>query len=290
MYYFLHIPKTAGTSFTNFLDSYFPPERIYGPKLWCQLLEDPRHIDWSKYDLIRGHFGYGMHRYLPKDTSIVTLLRNPVERTISLHHHVMSDTNVVHVLGDRIIKEIGGGDLGKMLQDTEFKEYISNVQTKHLGFDIDLAKDLSLLNREKLAAFAFNRVFNDYIPHVNTEELLSDAIDHTMSFSFFGIQEFYVQSILLFCYTFKKKPYLQKDRYMVFPNRPPKEIIPHEVIQEIEEINRLDTRLYETMREEFVKRYTNAVLALSNEFSITPPPFEDTRSIVNLLALKQSKD
>jgi len=55
--YFLHIPKTAGTSFIATLESYFDLDSIYPEKVWQKLLKKiPR--DFSNYRLLRGHFGY----------------------------------------------------------------------------------------------------------------------------------------------------------------------------------------------------------------------------------------
>ncbi len=63
--YFLHIPKTAGTSLIAILESYFDLDSIYPEKLWQKLLKKiPR--DFTKYKLVRGHFAHNIHQILHK--------------------------------------------------------------------------------------------------------------------------------------------------------------------------------------------------------------------------------
>jgi hypothetical protein len=38
--------------------------------------------------LVFGHFLYGIHRYIPGPSSYVTVLRDPLDRIVSLYHHV----------------------------------------------------------------------------------------------------------------------------------------------------------------------------------------------------------
>ncbi len=84
--YFLHIPKTAGTSFISILDSHYDNNyhKIYVPYDWKQLSQNIP-ADFSSYNLLRGHFGYGIHRLLSKKPIYLTMLRDPFETVISLY-------------------------------------------------------------------------------------------------------------------------------------------------------------------------------------------------------------
>lgn len=88
--YYLHIPKTAGTSFIATLDSLFDYNSIYPEKVWHELLKKPPN-DLGKYKLIRGHFGYNVLPLLHKKPIYLTMLRDPIERTISQYEHIRRD-------------------------------------------------------------------------------------------------------------------------------------------------------------------------------------------------------
>lgn len=76
---FLHIPRTAGTTFISIVDSFFDNNSIYPKQLWHELLARGE-TDFSKFRLFRGHFGYGIHHLLEKKPVYLTILRNPLER------------------------------------------------------------------------------------------------------------------------------------------------------------------------------------------------------------------
>src|SRR5260370_13102886 len=80
--YFLHIPKTAGTSFTGLLQSNFEPDRVF-PYHLVHFLIDASPERLATYQLFTGHFFYSLHLLLPRMPIYLTFLRDPVERTIS---------------------------------------------------------------------------------------------------------------------------------------------------------------------------------------------------------------
>ena len=93
--YFLHIPKTAGTSFTNYLDRQFPSESIFAYQLWSDYLEGPYferdEASQDYYRLYRGHFGLGFGADTGKSPTVVTFLRDPTHQLRSLFNHMMID-------------------------------------------------------------------------------------------------------------------------------------------------------------------------------------------------------
>ena len=88
--YFLHIPKTSGTSLhQSFL-------RVYGPEaaspnlLWDDLVNGTYQLS-ERPRIITGHFGGFLPLWLKRWPRIVTMLRDPLARALSHINHVQRD-------------------------------------------------------------------------------------------------------------------------------------------------------------------------------------------------------
>ncbi|MDF3352138.1 sulfotransferase family 2 domain-containing protein [Sulfitobacter sp. KE34] len=82
---FLHIPKTAGTSLVQALSKNFAEDRVMPGGLVYELdHHDPAYLR-QQYDLLYGHVG--MDALAPVATQIITLVREPTERIISLYNY-----------------------------------------------------------------------------------------------------------------------------------------------------------------------------------------------------------
>ncbi|MBD8873274.1 sulfotransferase family 2 domain-containing protein [Rhodanobacter sp. DHB23] len=90
MKYFIHIPKSAGTSLRAAMVASGAGnvrlKPIYDRADHEQLLQRPPRLPCDA--LLFGHFSFGLHRVIADDSpEYTTVLRNPVERVISLYHH-----------------------------------------------------------------------------------------------------------------------------------------------------------------------------------------------------------
>ena len=131
--YFLHIPKTAGTTLQFLLDGYFDLASIYQGRIWKNLARKMPE-DFSKRKFFRGHFGYSLHRILAKKPVILTVLRDPIERTISDYDHRVRDPDA-----DPAYREIyrNAPPLEEFFQDYEKRKSLENVQTMNIAIDFD---------------------------------------------------------------------------------------------------------------------------------------------------------
>jgi len=99
-YIFLHIGKTAGTSFRTFLQSNVPKAYFGYGKLW--FLTDVRDTNkflesepngmsvLDHFDLFSEHFSHGLHPYLKtKEYQYIAMLREPISRTLSAYRYAI---------------------------------------------------------------------------------------------------------------------------------------------------------------------------------------------------------
>jgi len=152
--YYMHIPKTAGTSLIAILESNFDLDAIYPEKLWHKLLKKiPR--DFTKYKLVRGHFGYNVNQVLHKKPVYMTMLRDPVERTISQYEQIRHDPTGNNWVSKNFLshKEM----LDDLIKSPEKKNIFTNTQTRYIGLDCDVKKFTKDMNPKALDNFRFDQ-------------------------------------------------------------------------------------------------------------------------------------
>lgn len=114
-YIFMHIGKTAGTSFRYFLQKNITG-CYYGYDVLPELPLEPGAITealiakaaplFAHYTCFCAHMAYGLHQYMHRDSPYryLTLLREPVARTLSTYRYGIQrgwtspDTDIVHWL------------------------------------------------------------------------------------------------------------------------------------------------------------------------------------------------
>jgi hypothetical protein len=144
--YFLHIPKTAGTSISEALFQIAKEKelKMIGPILLDHLVDRP---NWEESDILTGHLGL-----LPLGFKFdyFTVLREPLERLYSDYSHVKRDS--YHYFHRTIVEE--NLDFLGYLQDRRFYSHNFNMQTRYLSTTPRLGdSDISDVHNPKAYAF-----------------------------------------------------------------------------------------------------------------------------------------
>ena len=179
MIYYIHIPKTAGTSVIRIFENQIyrsrfkriNPTRDIHPKKF--LKDAPNYVksilpkELSRIDLIAGHLSHGVHMDVSETFSYLTILRNPVERVISeyyymkqmgfFHQSVIMDENLsledylyhkdTYYLNNLQTRMISGTsyDMGDELDESNYNTALYNLQNLHaLGLAERLPETLAL--------------------------------------------------------------------------------------------------------------------------------------------------
>jgi hypothetical protein len=257
-FYYLHIPKTAGTTFTAYLDKHFADNEIFPYKVWDEVLEDIHsRPDLSNYKLVRGHFGYGMYRYYDTPPLTITILRDPVERVISLFHHIKLESEnyrnmekhgsrkYSHFVDDSHLEFINKETtFEEALEHPELRDLFSNGQTKHIGKDLDIYHRAQIGNIVP-SEFSLS-IDSEFRKLEDQEQLYRDALENLYTLSFVGVQEDMEKNLkrMRKKWKFFTKP-TKIDRLMTFPNRPKREDFSESVIKKLEKLHELDFAIYE---------------------------------------------
>lgn len=131
-FFFVHLMKTAGTTFALHLRAQFPADRIYPVEGldWQDPADLERYTDASRalalsaerraqIDVYTGHFPYMVSQLIDPTLVVLTLLREPVARTISVLQHFQR-------LDDRY-RDL---DLAAIYDDDHvFRSFVFNHQT-----------------------------------------------------------------------------------------------------------------------------------------------------------------
>jgi hypothetical protein len=146
--FFMHIPKTAGTSMRLFLEAQYTDHDICLDEGWYTV----RSLDQLAGKLlIRGHFQYNLRQSLPPETRLLTVLRDPVARTLSSLKHLQRDSTFAPEHSLTI-----GRTLGQIIRLPEIMIPQRNIHAAYLCASTPPSKVLELLRERPQAAATAN--------------------------------------------------------------------------------------------------------------------------------------
>lgn len=249
---FLHIPKCAGNSLIDLLQSHIPRQRILKGHL---LHADAPGIGtpFDHYQLIVGHNTYYDMSRLPVRPVYITMLRKPVDRIVSLYYFWRSHRDDYieqhNLIGPRLAKQLPLEDF------------------------IECDAPEAALNLRNAQAGQFHNGLRGS-PGLSDEDLFETARQRLDECAFVGISEEFDPSIDLLCHLFNwQRPASlrcvndshvneQEDPRYEPTERPP---LANGVRERLIELNQADIRLYDHAREIFHQRHEEMLRRLQSE-------------------------
>ncbi len=229
---FLHIPKTAGTSFTTLLSN------VFGAKYYHVGLNDDegayhlhKRIDLNKlrgFPIAGGHLDFSICRrssfFVP-----FTVLRNPTDRVVSSYYYIKNSDHASNVYFRTKIEK-NAWSLLDFARDPDVMRFYGEGQIRQLA----------------------GYLWQDDPGNLHISDLLSIAKHNLSRFKFIGMTELFPESVKLFLQLMgvseiKNIPYENKGK-----NTDP---IAPEIIQSIEEITQPEHEFYHYARQKFEQQY-----------------------------------
>ena len=147
---FLHVPKAGGQTVRGVLGRIHGSDGLLdyrGPLADDVTLE----ADWSRVRLVEGHLVWGAQDQVPGPTAVVTILREPVSRIVSLHRYMQRTTE--HPLHDQV-RDL---DLIAFVESGIAEHEVVDAQVRQISGQLHRAPDqgtldAALRNVEAMAA------------------------------------------------------------------------------------------------------------------------------------------
>lgn len=242
--YFLHIPKTAGTSLNKLIKSKYKSEKVYPFSTYHQIYTNKK-LNIDDYDIISGHFTHSYIENITKPVNVITVLRNPVSRVVSAYNHLMREP-------------VANFEFNKF-KKCQIKDALnlypwlfSNQQTKHLGWTNNVLK----MPRSKIPIPFSIENWLEFRQNINMDDIYQNAcnaIDNMFLFGFTDRLDEFVKIL------FEKMKWTMPVEIPKSNSSKENQLLEDEVnnvnLKKIESLNYYDIKLYEYARRKYKDLY-----------------------------------
>ncbi|WP_456413423.1 hypothetical protein [Thiolapillus sp.] len=279
-WYFLHIPKTAGTTFRVLLENCFHMDEICPAYEFFQVKQYSNE-QLVRFRLFRGHMGYNLVNYLPQAPRTLVMLRDPMERAVSHFEYIRRDpAHPKH----RIIHERNLG-LKEYLLDPVLSVEVTNAQVRPLAHLADRA-----VLRKLLENAGSQQDFARAWPHQEgvlppDDELLDVALRRLEALDFVGVAEKLDQAMELAAWLLEAPAPEQLQSLNINPGRTRLEALSDDVLDLLKQATLLDRQLYARGSDLFEKQYRQMQEQTGRREKVPPgamtPVVQDGRLVVD---------
>jgi hypothetical protein len=233
MIFFLHIPKTAGTSVRQMI--------IQGAGPAAVLLKPPPMLAYmsdrqlAKFPMVTGHAGYALLRRLTAPVQTITFLREPVARVVSQYRYFLDLSRDTTLQRNQFAAIIRGRSLEELLLDRD-DAYIEQ-----------LFRELQTFSLHSDPRPPYRRA----VQHLPRSEVLEQAKRHLDGIDVLGIVERMDESVRRMQAYFGWEDMASRHEMR---SRPESAIeIPPSLVELIREHNPMDVALYDYALQRFEK-------------------------------------
>jgi hypothetical protein len=271
--FFIHVPKTAGTTLIPLIDMHFHEREICPAQLWRELVRIPQET-LPAYRLFRGHFGGGgLDSFLPKPPICMTMLRAPLPLAVSTFKFIQREpgTRVHKLVHDMNL------DLAGFLDHSETRGKIANKQTRHLSFCLEHDPESGPIFMHDESLAVIDGWVKRHRARVAPRERLERAKAKLRDCAFFGLVERFEDSMDLMCHTFGWPPVGPVQKLRVAPHRD-REQLDDTLLKRVAELNDQDIELYAFAERLFDERLKAMEANLARDAARTGRPEGPTPS------------
>ncbi|MGM0887582.1 MAG: sulfotransferase family 2 domain-containing protein [Bacillota bacterium] len=156
LFIFVHIPKTAGTTLSRIIEDQYKGNEFWKYSYDYQVLIEKA----NKMKCVIGHFPFGVHQHIKRPYTYLTMLRDPVERLISLYYF----------WSEQAFGNVQNVSFEEFIDSPIYDANVSNGQTLYLAGgltpDLEKAKE-NLINH--FAVPGIMEMFNESLFFIKNE-------------------------------------------------------------------------------------------------------------------------
>lgn len=244
--FFLHIMKTGGTSLRDALQQFVEPERCLTDLFLDQFVALPEYV-LSAMTLVAGHLPYEAVELLPPGFAVCTVIRDPVDRTISHYWHLRSNRAAL------------GRDLSieEFVTSPRWRAASANYQARQLVHRIGISRawvDYSprgRLGRSESTdpSLPVQSLFDTAPLSISDDALEREALERLNHIELVGVTEHLDRLIAEVSAMWDVEHSSALVPARVGAGRPSISDVPQDLIEMIREQNAVDRALYELARE-----------------------------------------
>ncbi|WP_375514762.1 sulfotransferase family 2 domain-containing protein [uncultured Nostoc sp.] len=236
---FLHLPKTGGLSLVYIASTNYDSSSVYiidERPLYSidgqvsQSIKDLKGLplqEKRKIKFLAGHTSFGIHEYIPNESTYITLLREPVDRVISCYYYLLANPDHLYH------KDLTQNNMS-------FEEFLYSQDSKQ--FTIYDNFQVRLLSG--ITGVKYGKCY---------QEMLEAAkLNLNNFFSMVGLTEKF-DDFLILCEKNLGWKFVSPQRRNVNSNRPSKNEISEKALRKIEADNALDIELYNYVKKQVEK-------------------------------------
>jgi hypothetical protein len=254
--FFLHLPKTGGTSLFFTLKKLFPGENIFKTTHNENFVDQLDSIEKAR--ILYGHQFYPFTQIISDPKVVITFLRDPIDRVISAFEYILR--NKANPYHHALVKS--KYSIIEFVNENDFWYHSNNMQTRMLGLNFDYLSVIEQLRNKKISNKKAKAIIREQLESKCNSAKLMLAKKRLSSIDFWGITDHFNESIKLF--NSEINVHLLPLKTIPKENAAPiEEVIVRKVkytsrdIEAILEKNQYDIELYRFAVERFQERLAN---------------------------------